>query len=73
MKSIKAYFESSSLVISILVDASTDGTYTKQFKSVGSIALTYQINASPASLPFTVSIGDTLEITASTTGYVELY
>jgi hypothetical protein len=72
MKSIKAYFNTTTTIITLIIDADSANTYTKQYTS-GAMILSYLKNASPASLPITVVAGDTLQITASTTGYVELY
>lgn len=70
MKSIRFNFVTSS-VMSITVDSTSAGYYSKEYNS-GGLTSTYMLNASPVSLPFTLIIGDVLEINASAFGFVEI-
>jgi hypothetical protein len=50
---------------SITIDADNAGTYTTLTQDGGSGTISYTVNASPATLPFTLNIGDTLIATRS--------
>jgi hypothetical protein len=50
----------------ITIDADNAGTYTALSQDGGSGTISFTVNASPATLPFTLNIGDTL-VTVRTT------
>jgi hypothetical protein len=70
LKEIKIYFTAPE-TISITIDSSSAGTYTKAYNS-GGLSFTYEINAVPSSLPLTLADTDILSVTSDGIGYLEL-
>jgi hypothetical protein len=50
----------------LIIDADNAGTYTTYTTDGGSGVVSFEVNGSPATLPFTLAIGDTLDAERST-------
>lgn len=58
--------------IDITIDSSSAGYYSKEYNS-GGFVVSYQVNSSPVTLPFTLSVSDVLRVTPiGATGSIEI-
>jgi hypothetical protein len=60
------------LSLSITIDIDNIGTYSSASFTGGMTSATYTVNATPDTLPFTLVIGDVLEITPDAAGQIKL-
>lgn len=51
---------------SLTIDADNAGTYTTLTQDGGSGTITFEINSTPATLPFTLSVADVLDVFRTT-------
>jgi hypothetical protein len=64
---IKGIFAASeSQMQSLTIDADNAGTYTTLTQDGGSGTITFEINSTPATLPFTLSASDVLDVFRTT-------
>jgi hypothetical protein len=64
---IKGIFAASeSQMQSLTIDADNSGTYTTLTQDGGSGTITFEINSTPATLPFTLSVADVLDVFRTT-------